>query len=161
MQQQRGPEVISRKIIMESTNQIKAINQESEIELCWEVAHLLRPHLKKENWLPSVSEMMKNEKYHIAAIFDNDKIIAFAGYREMTSLHSGNIFYIDDLCTLLPYRKRGLGTQLLNHINLLAKNSKKDAVVLDTGHSNSTAQKLYLNNGFKLVAFHLVNLLNQ
>jgi len=145
---------------MENTYQIRAIKQESEIELCWEVAYLLRPHLKKENWLPSISEMMGNEKYHITAIFDNDKIIAFAGYREMTSLHSGNIYYIDDLCTLLAYRKKGLGTQLLDHINALAKTKDKNAVVLDTGHSNSVAQKLYLNNGFILVAFHLVNLLN-
>ncbi len=34
----------------------------------------------------------------------------------MTSLHSGNIIYIDDLCTLDEYRGKGLATKLLQYV---------------------------------------------
>jgi ribosomal protein S18 acetylase RimI-like enzyme len=140
---------------MDNTYQVKIIKTDLEIQQCWEVAFLLRPHLNKNNWSSMISEMMLNEKYCIAGIMDNDKFVAFAGYRIMTSLHSGNIIYIDDLCTLESYRGKGLASQLLRHVKAIAISNNKDAVVLDTNFNNNTAQKLYLSNGFKLVALHL------
>jgi ribosomal protein S18 acetylase RimI-like enzyme len=140
---------------MENTYQVKTITTDLEIEQCWEVAFLLRPHLNKKDWSSMILEMMKTEKYSIAGILDNDKFIAFAGYRVMTSLHSGNIIYIDDLCTLEAYRGKGLATQLLEHVNAIAAANHKDAVVLDTNFNNNTAQKVYLKNGFEFVAVHL------
>lgn len=135
--------------------QVKNIRTAIEIEQCREVVFLLRPHLKENNWVSMISEMMQNEKYSIAGIMDNDKFVAFAGYRIMTSLHSGNIIYIDDLCTLESYRGKGLGSQLLSHVKAIAVAAEKDAVVLDTDFNNNTAQKLYLKNGFRLAALHL------
>jgi len=140
---------------MDHTYQIKIIQTALEIEQCLEVVFLLRPHLDKNSWLSMISEMMQNEKYCIAGIMDNNKVVAFAGYRSMTSLHSGNIIYIDDLCTLETYRGKGLASQLLNHVKAMAASDNKDAVVLDTNFNNNTAQKLYLKSGFQLVALHL------
>ena len=142
---------------MESIYQIKKIETTSEIEQCWDVAYVLRPHLNKNNWNATIAEMMQNEKYSIAGIMDEDKVVAFAGYRVMTSLHSGNIIYIDDLCTLENYRGKGFATQLLNHVKEIAISLGKEAVVLDTGFTNNTAQKVYLKNGFELTAVHLSN----
>jgi GNAT superfamily N-acetyltransferase len=135
--------------------EIKIIRTALEIEQCWDVAFLLRPHLNKTNWVPMVSEMMQHEKYSIAGIMDNDKVVAFAGYRIMTSLHSGNIIYIDDLCTLESHRGKGLASQLLQHVKDIAISNNKDAVVLDTDFKNNTAQKLYLKSGYRLAALHL------
>jgi ribosomal protein S18 acetylase RimI-like enzyme len=140
---------------MENTYEVKIIKTVFEIQQCWEVAFLLRPHLNKDNWSTMISEMMQNERYSIAGIMDNDKIVAFAGYRMMTSLHSGHIIYIDDLCTLESYRGKGLASQLLRHVEAIAISNNKDAVVLDTDFKNNTAQKLYLKNGFQLAALHL------
>lgn len=140
---------------MDDTYQVKTVETSVEIEQCWEVVFLLRPHLTKNNWSSMISEMMRNEKYCIAGIMANDKFVAFAGYRSMTSLHSGHIIYIDDLCTLEGYRGKGLASQLLNHVKAIAISNDKDAVVLDTNFNNSTAQKLYLNTGFQLTALHL------
>ena len=140
---------------MDNTYQVKIIKTDLEIQQCWEVAFLLRPHLNKNNWSSMISEMMQNEKYCIAGIMDNDKFVAFAGYRIMTSLHSGNIIYIDDLCTLESYRGKGLASQLLRHVKAIAVSNNKDAMVLDTNFNNTTAQKVYLSNGFQLAALHL------
>lgn len=140
---------------MNTTYQVKIIETAQEIQQCWEVAFLLRPHLNKNNWAAMISEMMQNEKYCIAAIMDEDRFVAFAGYRNMTSLHSGNIIYIDDLCTLEAYRGKGLASILLNHVKAIAASTNQDAVVLDTDFHNNTAQKLYLKSGFQLAALHL------
>lgn len=140
---------------MVNTYEVKLVTTESQIQQCWEVAFLLRPKLNKNNWVSMITEMMQNEKYAIAGIMDNDKFIAFAGYRNMTSLHSGNIIYIDDLCTLESYRGRGLATILLEHLKAVALSNNKDAVILDTDFYNNTAQKLYLKSGLKLSALHL------
>lgn len=134
---------------------IKIIRTDIEIEQCWEVAFLLRPHLNKNNWVSIITEMMQNEKYNLIGIMDNDKFVAFAGYRRMTSLYSGNIIYIDDLCTLEAYRGKGLASQLLEYVKAIAIAENKDTVELDTGFDNNTGQKLYLKSGFKLAALHL------
>lgn len=141
--------------------QIKEIKTELEIQKCWEVISLLRPNLDKNNWLEIILEMMKNEKYSIAAIEGNDKFVAFAGYRIMNSLHSGHIIYIDDLCTLESHRGKGLATQLLDHVEDISRKMNLDAVVLDTDFHNNTAQKVYFKSGFKLVAVHLANRLKK
>ena len=152
---------IGKQAIMDNTDntdntyQVKTIRTDLEIQQCWEVAFLLRPHLDKNNWSAMIAGMMQNERYSIAGIFDNDKFVAFAGYRIMTSLHSGNIIYIDDLCTLESYRGKGLASQLLRHVKGIALANHFDAVVLDTDFTNNTAQKLYLKNGFQLSALHL------
>ncbi|WP_254412653.1 GNAT family N-acetyltransferase [Dyadobacter diqingensis] len=140
---------------MDNTYQVKIVETDVEIQQCWEVAFLLRPHLDKNKWSATISEMMKNEKYRIAGIEDGGKFVAFAGYRFMTSLHSGNIIYIDDLCTLESHRGKGLASELLRFVNAIAISENKDAVVLDTDFRNNTAQKVYLKHGFELAALHL------
>lgn len=140
---------------MEDIFEIKSIESDLEIEKCLNVALVLRPHLKKEIWVSTIHEMVANEKYTLKGIYDKGNIISFVGYRIMTTLHSGNIIYIDDLCTLDGYRGRGLGSKLLSHVRSVAEFKKLDAVVLDTGFENHTAQKLYFKNGFELSAVHL------
>jgi ribosomal protein S18 acetylase RimI-like enzyme len=140
---------------MDETYQITRIQTASEIEQCREVVFSLRPHMNQDSWVAMISEMMQNEKYCIAGMMHQEAVVAFAGYRIMTSLHSGNIIYIDDLCTLEPYRGKGLASQLLKHVRAIAISNNKDAVVLDTNFNNHTAQKLYLKNGFQLTAIHL------
>ncbi|WP_192579159.1 GNAT family N-acetyltransferase [Dyadobacter aurulentus] len=140
---------------MEDQIQIKIVKTETEIDQCWDVAFLLRPHLKRDKWVSMVTEMMKNERYFIAGIFQDDKFAAFAGYRFMTSLHTGNIIYIDDLCTLDAYRGKGFASRLIKYVREIARMNQLDALVLDTDFTNSSAQKVYLKSGFQLAALHL------
>lgn len=140
---------------MENTFEIKSIESDLEIEQCLDVALVLRPHLKKEIWISTIREMVANEKYTLKGIYDKGNIVSFVGYRIMTTLHSGNMIYIDDLCTLENYRGRGLGSKLLSHVRAVAELKMMDAVVLDTGFDNHTAQNLYFKKGFVLSAVHL------
>ena len=142
---------------MDNSYQIKPVKTEAEILKCWDVAFLLRPHLDKNKWHSMISEMMQNEKYSIAGIMENDKFVAFSGYRVTTSLHTGNIIYIDDLCTLESHRGKGLASKLLEYVKEIALSAGMDALVLDTDFTNNTAQKVYFKHGFKLAAVHLAS----
>lgn len=137
------------------TFEIKALESTLEIQQCLDVALVLRPHLNKDTWLTTINEMRKNEKYALKGIYDKDQIVAFIGYRKMTTLHSGCIIYIDDLCTVESHRGKGLGGKLLACVKTIAESEHLDAVVLDTGFDNNTAQKLYFAKGFELSAVHL------
>ena len=140
---------------MEDTYEIRTIKSALEMLQCFEVALVLRPHLNRSNWAVRIAEMVAHEKYTLKGIFNEEQLVAFIGFRIMTTLHSGNIIYIDDLCTLEKYRGRGFASQLLTHVREVATSQHMDAVVLDTGFDNHTAQKLYFKHGFELSAVHL------
>lgn len=139
----------------EKTSIIK-IESKENIEKCWDVIKLLRPQLTKEAFVSSVITMMREEKYRVIVLRDQDRFIAYAGYRVMTTLHSGKIFYLDDLCTDTSYRNKGLASILLNYIKNEAENLEKDAITLDSSYDLTNAHRLYLNHSFQIIAHHFM-----
>lgn len=140
---------------MNTTFEIKTVSHLGEIEQCGEMVAQLRPNLNQEKWHRTIQKMMLAEKYKIVGLFNHGKIIAFAGFREMSSMQAGNIIYIDDLCTSESYRSTEIANKLLSFVNEIAVAANKDAIVLNTGFSNITAHKLRLNHSAKLLAFYL------
>ena len=59
---------------MEDQIEVKIIKTELEIDQCWDVAFLLRPHLNRDNWVKMVTEMMQNERYFIAGILNGETV---------------------------------------------------------------------------------------
>lgn len=139
-------------------NQIRYAQSEKEIVDCWEVVSTLRPHLIRNNYLQQVQEMQQ-EGYHMLYLSAKDKVAAFAGYRNIYSLHAGRFIYVDDLCTLPEFRGKGYAGALLDYIHQLAKDTGKTSVVLDSGFQLHTAHRLYLNKGYVLSAHHFKRML--
>jgi GNAT superfamily N-acetyltransferase len=133
--------------------QIRYAQSEKEIADCWDVVNTLRPHLVKDNYLQQVKEMQQ-EGYHMLYLSENNKVAAFAGYRNICSLHAGKFIYVDDLCTLPEFRSKGYAGALLDYIHQLAKETGKTSVVLDSGFQLHPAHRLYLNKGYVLSAHH-------
>jgi GNAT superfamily N-acetyltransferase len=136
---------------------IRFAQSENEIENCWDVVSVLRPHLLKENFIPQIHEMQQ-EGYQLLYIaiteHKREKVVAVAGYRNMQKLYCGKIIYIDDLCTLPEYRGKGYAARLLDYIHQLAKDTGKVAVHLDSGYQRNDAHRLYLKKGYKLACHH-------
>lgn len=135
---------------------ISEAKTDEQIAFCWDVVEALRPHLKKENLVAQVREMMQ-EGYRMIFVEDNGKAVCFAGFRDMQMLYCGKIFYIDDLSTLPDQRGKGYAGMLLDYIHQLAKESGKAAVHLDSGHHRHTAHRLYLNKGYVINSHHFAN----
>ena len=133
--------------------QIKIAVTNQDIASCWEAMYLLRPMLKKQEFVQKIKEI-QNEGYILLYILENDKAVAIVGYRFFTMLYCGKMLYIDDLSTLENYRGKGYASILLNHIYEIAKQENCNSIQLDSGHVRTNAHKLYYKEDFTINAFH-------
>jgi hypothetical protein len=67
-----------------------------DIQKCWQVFHLLRPHLQEESFVEKVTEMI-SEGYQIAYIEEDDEVVSAIGFRYLQMLFNGKQIYVDDL----------------------------------------------------------------
>jgi GNAT superfamily N-acetyltransferase len=139
--------------------EIKIANTETDILKCWDVLLELRPHLKKENFLSTVKEMI-SEGYTLAYIEEDSKAVAAVGFRYLQFLYNGKHIYIDDLSTLPASRGKGYGGKLLDYVSEIAKERGFKTVTLDSGYQRFDAHRLYLNKGFTLNCHHFSKTIN-
>jgi len=133
--------------------EIRIATTEEDISKCWDVMHALRPHLIKEQFIPTVKEMIV-EGYQLAYIEGDGKAVAAVGFRYMQYLFNGKHFYIDDLSTLPESRGKGCAGMLLDYVIELARQKGYKCVTLDSGYARHDAHRLYLNKGFVLASHH-------
>lgn len=134
---------------------IQAGKSTGDIFKCWEVLFELRPHVEKGNYVSIIEEMM-TEGYQFAFIEEDGRAVAYVGYRYLQYLYNGKHIYIDDLATITKYRGKGYAAKLLKYVDEVAISKGYDTVTLDSGHQRIDAHRLYLNNGFNIVAHHFV-----
>ena len=73
------------------------------------------------------------------------------GYISVELKHEDVPFaYLDDFCVQNEYRSQGVGTQLLKLAQAYANESGMSAILLHVETSNTSAQKLYGRNGYKI-----------
>ena len=75
----------------------------------------------------------------------NQKIIGYIG-----SWFFKDFVHITNVAVHPDFRKKGIGTKLMNYIINLAKSRKVKKIVLEVRVSNIIAQRLYKNLGFKV-----------
>ncbi len=157
---------------------IRIARSPEEILLCWDVMHELRPHLVKREFVPLVTEMIR-EGYILAYIIEDgpggvpvsgtgdapggaaakpgvSRAAAAVGFRYLRFLLHGEHIYIDDLSTLPDHRKKGYAGALLEYVFGLAADRGLKVVALDSGPARHAAHRLYLNRGFALASYHFV-----
>jgi len=128
-------------------------NTPEEILKCWEVLLALRPHLIKKEFVITIQQMF-TEGYKLAYIEANGMAVAAVGYRYLQYLYNGKHIYIDDLSTLADHRGHGYAAALLEYVEAEAKEKGYKAVTLDSGYTRNDAHRLYLKQGYTLVAHH-------
>lgn len=138
--------------------EIKIATTEEDILKCWDVLFVLRPHLVKEKFVPTVKEMM-TEGYQLAFIEESGKAVSAIGFRYLQYLYNGKHIYIDDLVSLPETRGKGYAGMLLDYVHNLAKEKGYGCVALDSGHQRHAAHRLYLNKGYSIVAHHFMKTL--
>lgn len=140
--------------------QVKIAQTEDEIMLCWPVMFLLRPHLEKAQFLPTIRGM-QSDGYQLAFVEENGAAAAAIGYRYQQKLFDGKQIYVDDLTTLEEYRGKGYGGLLLDYVFDLARREGCACVTLDSGPSRHDAHRLYLNKGFRISSMHFTKELHK
>lgn len=133
---------------------IQSIVLRDDIRNCHSLFLQLRPHLTNEEiFIKQVTRQLK-QGYHLLAYRENLQNRALIGYRFFECLAWGNILYIDDLITDEKARGKGYATKLLEYIFKIAKEKGCKQIHLDSGPHRHTAHKFYLNQGFKIIAYH-------
>lgn len=139
--------------------EIKLCTSAEDILKCWTVLLELRPHLIQAIFVTTIQQMQQ-EGYQLACIEEEGSAVAAIGFRYLQFLYNGKHIYIDDLSTLPSCRGKGYGAGLLQYVEALALAKGYESVTLDSGHQRTTAHRLYLNEGFNIVAHHFSKSLN-
>jgi len=134
--------------------QISEARSDEQILKCFDLLLLLRPHLKKDEFVKRVREQME-QGYTLIYIADEEGIRSVAGYRVNSFLAWGKTLYVDDLITSPEARGIGFGTHLIKWLMGEAKKMGCDSIHLDTGIERDDAHRLYLNLGLKIEGLHL------
>ena len=131
------------------------INYESETPYARKVSY----EQYKEKWLSTsqaesylfhLTKTMK-DKRTIAEILEDDGIVVGYLWVTLTDIEGYDITIAEvmDIAVVPNYRRRGIGLEMMKHIEEMAK--KKGATLLrsDTGIENIASQKLHEKSGFK------------
>lgn len=126
---------------------------DNDIGCCFGTMSELRPHLNKDDFVPTIREMEKGG-YRLAYIEAGPNVICVAGYRIAHNLHMGKHLYIDDLVTAESYRSKGYAEKLLSWLKELAIKEGCSYLHLDSGTHRERAHKFYFQQDLTIASFH-------
>jgi GNAT superfamily N-acetyltransferase len=125
--------------------------------LAFEAMRELRTHYTDEDeFVRHVDGVQRPEGYRLVGWFEDDRVVAVAGFRLMHTLAWGRALYVDDLSTHPGARRRGHARAMLEWVAGEAAQLGCTQVHLDSGvdASRLDAHRLYFNTGMRITSFH-------
>jgi GNAT superfamily N-acetyltransferase len=126
---------------------------DAEIEACFDVLKVLRPHLEKNELVARVRRQ-ESQGYRLVCVREANRVVSAAGYRLADFLAWGRVLYVDDLVTLPEKRGLGYAGALLDWLMAHAKIEQCDELHLDSGHQRHEAHRLYLGRKLQIGCHH-------
>lgn len=112
----------------------------------------LRPKLPDDYTKKMRSVFAGGARMCVAAI--GDTVVGVAVYRVYENTFDGIHLYVDDLITDEGLRSNGIGKALMEHIQVVARDTACVSVTLDSGTQRQQAHKFYFREGMVVTAFH-------
>lgn len=125
----------------------------ADLERCYPVMKELRPHLDLENYFSIYQEAHEKDGYEIVAVEIDGEIMAVMGYRFLTDYVRGKHVYVDDLVSTEKARSQGLGAELLEYAEKIARDLPCASLRLCTGLENERGVQFYQKNGWTQRAY--------
>ncbi|CAM3912563.1 hypothetical protein GCM10009865_07410 [Aeromicrobium ponti] len=88
---------------------IKELKNQKEWKQAFPLMKHLRTDLDEEGYLELVSEAVEKESYKLAALFENEKMMAVTGFMPMVTLYNGRFIWVCDLVTDPDQRSKDYG----------------------------------------------------
>jgi GNAT superfamily N-acetyltransferase len=132
---------------------IQNAETDEQIAATFDVMHQLRPHLSREEYVPTVRAMMASDGFRLVALTDEGAVRAVAGYRYMTMLYCGRLLYLDDLVSDEQARSRGYGKALLDWLKEEARREGCTEFQLISRTTREGAHRFYFREGFGIECF--------
>ena len=127
--------------------QIRRLETAAEVADAFPLMHQLRPHLADAAELVTRWRRQTGDGYHLAGLWDGERLVALAGYRFADNLIVGHHMYVDDLVTDANARSGGYGRQLMDWLKAETKAAGCTELVLDTPLTNVLGHRFYYRNG--------------
>jgi GNAT superfamily N-acetyltransferase len=132
-------------MLKEKSILIKELKNKKEWKEAYPIMKQLRTHLDEEQFLELIQEATQKEYYKIAALYDNEKMVAVTGFMPMITLYNGRFIWVCDLVTDSDSRSNGHGEALLNYVHKWSKENGYDIVSLSSGLQRIDAHRFYEN----------------
>ena len=113
-----------------------------ELEQAFPVISQLRTDLSLEEYVSFV-KVMKLSGYRIVCLFENGKIVSYAGFAKMVNLNDGSHIWVYDLVTDSTKQGNGYGKLLLSYIEKWAEDNLLSRIALSSGLQREGAHKFY------------------
>ncbi|OIK09759.1 GNAT family N-acetyltransferase [Bacillus sp. MUM 116] len=126
-----------------TSTKIKVLKNPKEWKEAFPVMKQLRTHLDENSFLQLVQEAVEKEGYQLAALYENEKIVAVTGFMPMITLYNGRSIWVCDLVTDVENRSKGYGKKLLNFVHQWAKENGFRIVSLSSGLQRGEAHRFY------------------
>lgn len=138
---------------MDPSVSIATPESDAGIAATWEVMRQLRPHIAREDYVPTVRRMMESDGYRLAALSEDGEVRAVAGYRYMTMLYCGKLLYLDDFVTDERVRSRGYGRRLLDWLKAEGRAAGCAEIQLISRVTREGAHRFYFREGLGIECF--------
>jgi diamine N-acetyltransferase len=113
----------------------------------------LNNKIDEETMRSRLSEMI-TQGYECVGVYDADKLIGISGLWILTKYYIGRHIEPDNVFILPEYRGKGIGEKLMEWIYAYAKSRGCVASELNCYVTNNGGQKFWINEGYKILAFH-------
>jgi GNAT superfamily N-acetyltransferase len=140
---------------------VRELNGKEEMLQHISVMNELYPTLTLEEYERDLDEMLPNNRYGQAAVFEGDECLGIAGFWIGTKLWCSKYLEIDNLVVSSKYRSKGAGKLLFDYLTEKAQNENCSMMSLDSYTYNFKAHKLFYNEGFGPKGFHFIRVLEE
>lgn len=115
----------------------------------------LTPTMTAERYRELLTAMVPH-RYAMVAAYEGNVCMGLSGYWIGHKLYSGKYVEIDNFIVDVPYRERGVGQALLEHLRAVALAERCEQLMLDAYLSNAGAHAFYERFGFTKRGYHFM-----
>lgn len=137
-----------------ATFELYKVESELALHAAYTLMRELRPHLTDAaNFIARVHRQAQ-QGYCLQGVWQDQQLLALAGYRISENLLYGRFLYVDDLVTAPCARSHGLGAKLIDALRAEAHEQNCTHLVLDTALNNALGQRFYYRQGLLAAGMH-------
>ena len=138
------------------TIEIRELKTEAEFRRAHAVMHELRTDMDEDTYLEFLDEMVP-QGYRMLALEADGEIAALAGIAKRVNFYYRHYIWVYDLITKETERSKSYGLQLLQHIEVIARDEGCETVALSSGLQRLDAHRFYLDKaGFEKASYSFV-----
>lgn len=141
---------------LQAQRQFRVAKTTQDLESFFPVIKELRPHLSFSDYLKIYDHAHRNDGYEMVALVEDQQILGVVGYRFISDFVRGLHIYIDDLVVSEKVRSQGLGLELLQYAEKVAKESNCTTLRLCAALENERGIRFYDRNNWTRRAYAYV-----